>query len=234
MKRVEITDEELIRAARLLHATMVAAIPEDYHHEFSPEFHRKMNILRRKVRLRSALRTAAKSAAAVFLALLIGGGALLTFDADTRAAFFSWVREVYENSVFYQFAGEEEAEVLPDYRLAWVPEGYAETNVVGSDRQKTVIYQNGDNTEDIIYFSYSLIVDYKNMLMHSTGLRHEETIVNGYMADLYIPYDETIAKELVWIDDESGIVYRIDYYGETSHMLQMAESVYLEEEIKEK
>ena len=232
MNKVTFTDEELTRAAKLLQSSMLSSLPTDVYHEFSFEFHRKMAALRRKMKLRSALKTAAKSVAAIFLALLIGGGALLTFDTDTRAAFFSWVREVYENSAFYQFVGDEEAEALPYCRPAWLPEGYVEVDTINNGQTQTIIYRHAENMGDDIIFTYSFADNGTHLHLYSDGFTYHPIQVGKHDADLYIPYDTAETNELLWLDDENGIMYGISSTEETSVILHIAESVYLTEYTK--
>ncbi|MDD6189623.1 MAG: DUF4367 domain-containing protein [Clostridiales bacterium] len=230
MNNAAFTEDELRQAALQVHEAIMAALTPVAEHEFSFAFHRKMSILQRRMKLRSGLKTVAKSVAAVFLALLIGGAALLTFSSDTRAAFFSWERDIYENSAFYTFTGDKEPEVLPYCRPAWLPEGYAEINAVGNDYQQLVIYQKGEDKNDVILFSYDRISENKILHIQSdSGLEHKEIIVNGFKADLYIPNDNTETNELLWLDDDSGILYGISSYEEIPVILHIAESIYLEE-----
>lgn len=227
MNKAAFTEDELRQAALQVHEAMMAALTPVNEHEFSFEFHRKMSTLLRKMKLHRGIKAAARSVAAVFLALLIGGGALLTFNTDVRAAFFSWVRDVYENSVFYQFAGEEEPNVLPYIRPLWVPEGYVEVDVVGNEYQQTVVYQNVEDTSKAFTFAYSRTAENKNLWLYSEGFAHEEVNVNNFAADLYTPYDTSETNELLWSDENSGIIYKVSAYEAANIMLHIAESIYL-------
>lgn len=229
MNKAVFTEEELRQAALQVHEAMMAALTPVAEHEFSFEFHRKMSALLRKMKLHHGIKTAARSVAAIFLALLIGGGALLTFNTDVRAAFFSWVREVYENSAFYQFVGEKEAEVLPHIRPSWLPEGYTEVDVVGNERQQIIAYRNTVNSSELLIFTYSKAADGKQLSLYSDGFNHSTITVGEYTADVYIPYDATETNELIWLDIDSGIVYGISAYEEIDVILHIAESIYLTE-----
>lgn len=230
MNKAAFTEDELRQAALQVHEAMMAVLTPVTEHEFSFEFHRKMSNLLRKMELHHGIKAAARSVAAIFLALLIGGGALLTFNTDVRAAFFEWVREVYENSAFYQFVGEKEPEVLPYIRPTWMPEGYVEIDAVGNETRQTVIYQNSNDKNGIILFNYNRIHENKQLgLTTESGLVHKDVSVNGYEADIYIPNDDTKAKEILWLDDDLSIVYSISSYADEEIILCIAESVCLVE-----
>ena len=230
MNKAAFTDEELRQAALQVHEAMMAALTPVAEHEFSFEFHRKMSTLLRKMKLHCGIKAAAKSVAAVFLALLIGGGALLTFNTDVRAAFFSWIREIYENSAFYQFVGEKGPEVLPYIRPTWIPEGYVEIDAVGNEYQQTVVYQNDADKNELIMLTYSIANEKTILRLNSEALfEHKEVFVNEYKADLFIADDKTETNELIWLDTDSGILYAISSYEEMDVILHIAESIYLSE-----
>lgn len=223
MNKAAFTEDELRQAALQVHEAMMAALTPVAEHEFSFEFHRKMSALLRKMKLHHGIKATARSVAAVFLALLIGGGALLTFNTDVRAAFVSWVREVYENSAFYQFVGEKEPDTLPYIRPAWLPEGYVEVTAVGDDYKQTVVYQNNDGTP--LYFAYRRIRNDKSTFLYSDGFSHSSVNVGKHEADLYIPDDPSETNELVWIDEENNIIYSISSYEKDTVILHIAESI---------
>lgn len=223
MNKAAFTEDELRQAALQVHEAMMAALTPVTEHDFSFEFHRRMSILLHKMKLHHGIKAAAKSVAAVFLALLIGGGALLTFNTDVRAAFFEWVREVYENSAFYQFVGEKEPDVLPHIRPMWLPEGYVEITSVGDDYKQTIVYQDDDGAS--LYFFYSRIRDDKSLFLYSDGFSHSSVNVGKHEADLYIPDDPSETNELVWIDEEDNIMYSISSYEQETVILDIAESI---------
>ncbi len=227
MNKAAFTEDELRQAALQVHEAMMAVLTPVTEHNFSFEFRRKMSNLLLKMKLHHGIKAAARSVAAVFLALLIGGSALLTFNTDVRAAFFSWVREIYENSVFYQFVGEKEPDVLPYIRPMWLPEGYVEVDVVGNEYQQTVVYQNVEDTSKAFTFTYSRNAESKELWLYSEGFAHEEVTVNNFAADLYTPYDTSETNELLWVDENSGIIYKVSAYETANIMLHIAESIYL-------
>ncbi len=230
MNEYTFTEDELRQAALQVHEAMMAALAPVEEHEFSFEFHRKMAVLRRKMKLQHGIREAAKSVAVIFLALLIGGSILMTLNQDVRATFFAWAQRVYENSVFYQYVDKEQADALPYIRPAWIPEGYVEVAAVGDDYMQMVVYQKGNDVSEAIVFIYSRGYENKHeKVQFQSGFDHKTVNVNDFCADLYVPYDDTVDKELVWFDDLNNIAYRISYSGTDNVILLMAKSVCQEE-----
>ncbi|MBR6521540.1 MAG: DUF4367 domain-containing protein [Oscillospiraceae bacterium] len=230
MNKAAFTEDELRRAALQVHEAMMAALEPIEEHEFSFEFHRKMAILRRKMKLRHGIRKAAKSVAAIFLAMLIGGSVLLTANQNVRATFLAWAQRIYEQSVFYQYVDEENAGDLPHIRPAWIPKGYVEVIAAGDNYTQSVMYQKEDDMSDIIVFVYSRSYENKHTNLQSdSGFDHKIVNINGYQADLYVPHNDTVEKELVWFDDINNIAYGISYFGADKDILRMAKSIYKKE-----
>jgi hypothetical protein len=133
---------------------MLEQLPEasECRHTFSDEFEQKMReLMVRKDHHHSAWHKFAQRAAAVILTVLLGLGAWLAVDQDTRAAVVRWAREVYESSIVYRFFGDTPTEGNFFYELTWVPEGYEIIDQVGDDSTQTVVYQN---ESDVFTFMY--------------------------------------------------------------------------------
>ena len=102
-----ITDAQLRKAAEKSSDLYLCYIERDYNstssHEFSASFEKKIRKLRKRADHPYFYKTLHK-AAAVILAILISGSAWLAVDTEARAAFFGWVREIYETYFVYRFA----------------------------------------------------------------------------------------------------------------------------------
>lgn len=210
----------LLDAARLEYRDIIQS---DEQHTFSPSFERKMKKLVRRadhpVRHRIT-----QTAACVALVVIIGGGSVLAVSAEARAAFFGWIREVYETYFVYHYEGAET--IAPEdvvYRPTWLPEGYAESMVPELDGQVAVIYKNEEG--NLMSFSYSTDPEIINLQVEGNKGSIERVFIGDLPGDLYIDADEDAQDVLVWMDDQNGIVYWISANLPAEDLIKMAESV---------
>ena len=93
-----ITEEMLCAAAARSCEIYVSYLERGYNpenqHEFSLQFKKKIKKLKRKAD-HPVFYHAARRIASIVLAILIAGGVWITVDAEARAAFVGWVKEVY-------------------------------------------------------------------------------------------------------------------------------------------
>ena len=183
-----------------------------------------------KAKRRETARRWTRRAAAALLALVIGAMSWLAVDTQARAAFFSWVREVYENSVVYRFFNDTSVvDQLPDYRPSWVPDGYVQTDVIEDDTVHSIIYENIANPDDSFVFDYQLYFDSMNLSLQWEDHECEilELQINGKTAHFYRSLDGSITNDLIWVDENTTILFTLTGYLEQDVMLHIAESVIL-------
>lgn len=225
-------EEELREAARQVGRAMRESLPEpeDCQHTFTPEFERNMAPLCSRSRRMEACRRWARRVAAAVLALVVGTFAWLAVDSEARAAFIQWVREVYEDRVIYRFSNQSQADQeLPDYRPSWLPEGYEETEVLKNGTGVAIVYQKAENETDVFVFDYHVYSS--NMHYGLLGLdseyAYQELEVNGCPAQFYGSLDGTDTNNLVWIDEDGGILFTLNGYLDLDVMVHIAESIKL-------
>lgn len=224
------SEDELREAARIVAEAMLDSLPapEACHHDVSPDFLSKMDSLLAKAKRRETARRWAGRAAAALLALVIGATSWLAVDTQARAAFFSWVREVYENSVVYRFFNDTSVvDQLPDYRPSWVPDGYVQTDVIEDDTVHSIIYENIANPDDSFVFDYQLYFDSMNLSLQWEDHECEilELQINGKTAHFYRSLDGSITNDLIWVDENTTILFTLTGYLEQDVMLHIAESI---------
>lgn len=224
-------DKELVRAAGLVRESMLSVLPEPEAcvHEFSPEFEAKMDRLFAKERVQHTLHTIRRWAAAVILLILFTAGAVLAVDTEAHASFFEWVRKVYENSVIYEFFGGAQDEGLPTYELGWVPEGYEAVDVYRDKTTYSAIYMKADDPEAVFAFDYSLRHegDIYEVLYDESQYEWENVEINGIQADLYRSLDGTETNDLIWVDEDKGVVLAISGYLTVEDILHIAGEMFL-------
>ena len=155
-----ITDAQLRKAAEKFSDLYLRYVEQDYNstppHEFSASFEKKIRKLRKRADHPYFYKTLHK-AAAVILAILISGSAWLAVDTEARAAFFGWVKEIYETYFVYRFASNSDEASIISYRPTWLPDGYTELYYDNTDNTTFVAYSN--DAGQMISFSYSSATD---------------------------------------------------------------------------
>lgn len=144
-----ISDERLREAARQTEENLLASLPkpEECEVTFSPEYKRKMKKLARRTD-HPVRYWVQKAVACILLTIFIGGGSVLAFSTEARAAFVGWVREIYEDYFVYYFIGEtrnnsENCAFMP----SWLPDGYTESFVSELSGQTIMVFENEDKAQ---------------------------------------------------------------------------------------
>ncbi|NLU23620.1 MAG: DUF4367 domain-containing protein [Clostridiales bacterium] len=223
MKNFPFSTQALTLAAGKVRASMLDTMPSPQAcaHTFSPTFEEATANLHPRKKHRQLRRIAA-----VLLAILLGSGLLLTVSPTARAAVFSWVREVYEQSVVYKFFNQPTSETLPDYRMQWMPEEFTlERTVIDSDGQAFIYVNKNDADDGVIFSYYRAGTGTEEHLM--TDVSGEPVTVNGFSGYYYPVEEPDETNELIWIDDGRHIVFLLSSYREKSVMVHMAESIQL-------
>ena len=224
------SENELREAARIVAEAMLDSLPapEACHHDVSPDFLSKMAPLLTKANRKELARRWTRRAAAALLALVIGATSWLAVDTQARAAFFSWVREVYENSVVYRFFNDTPTmEKLPDYRPSWVPDGYQPSEAIKSDLSCTFIYQDINNQANVFIIGYRFYHENMNLSFMWEEDEYEilESQVNNLPAYFYRSVDQTETNNLVWINPSLKLLFTMEGYLEQDVMLHIADSI---------
>ena len=221
-----LSDESLRRAASRLREARLAAQSsfEEYEHEFSPRFEQAMDQLMRRGPRKAVWRKAVSAAASLLLVLLIGAGAVLTFNQEAKASFVTWLREQYEDLIVYRFWNNGNDSGLPTYQIGWMPEGFALREEFIDDLGYDAIYQYLDDERHAIVFTYG---EERNELIIWGDLENSERLtIQGFPGE-YVPSDYKEGGDLVWIDENSQIVFTLSATLEKDIIIKMANSVYL-------
>lgn len=225
MRQVEFsfTDDDLRQAASILRQRMLDSLPapDDCHYEASSELQEKIDQIIIRDRHRTTFRKIRNWAAMIALCVLLSYSAWLAVNTEARAAFFQWVREVYEDSVIYYFFGEKSSDELPRFSLTGLPSEYEET-VFQEPFMHTVIYQS---EMDMIILTYQRIDENTRLSFVSSDMDHEIVTLDNYTADFYKSKDPSLTNELVWIDEESCLAFCISSFMEKDILIELANSV---------
>ena len=222
-----ITDDALRAAAKeaslALAETLVHGSSQQPPYIPSKSFTCKMSRLCRRERHPVFYRTIQR-VAAVFLALLFTGIGWLTVDAEARAATIAWFRSISQSSIVYRFLNPAPQQTLPDYTPTWLPEGFEEQEHHKDDQRSSWYYVSGSDfivIEVDAYHSGTVL----SLIGDHTGC--EEVHVNQFTA-LFVPADGNSGiSNLVWIDEQNGLMFSVGSTLEKSVMLHIAESIEL-------
>lgn len=232
MSKITFTDKELKIAAGDVVAAFSTTLPspEEYEQpfEYSSEFLSRMDVLVKHSRKRDTWTRAAQRVASIIIAFLIGSGVWLAVDVEVRAAFVSWIREVYEESFIYHYFSEQPSSDLQNYEVTHLPENY---NKIFDRREKTMhakIYCCDSNVINFVYYQMfegrSHVVEKRAEFDNNW----KAVSVNALTADFYTSKSQKYANEIIWIDEQAGVVFEISAFLEEQEMIMLAESVCLE------
>ncbi len=173
-------------------------------------------------------KTAARTAAAVFLACALTLGSLLAASPTIRAAVMEWMREVYETFTVYRFAGEQTTNEMPRYEIGDLPEGYADTGeIIEGPMSRTVYYENSVGQR--MNLGYMRMEQGGAVAIGTEDMTIKEVTVNGCSGQIYISMDGSTSNGILWIDEEKKMVFTVDGFVDEISLLHIAESVVLEE-----
>lgn len=197
--------------------------PKDCHHTVSKRFERKMKKLLKRQKS-PVLYWVQRSVACFLLVVLLGGTTVLTFSAEARAAFFGWVREVFETHFSYTFTGEE-AEIPEDviYSPTWLPEGYSVVAEPKPGKQATSVYADADG--NLITFVYTMDTEMNTTQIVREGIEAISVFVGETPADFYYDDEPDASSILVWVGSDKKAVFWISAALDVDELIKIAESI---------
>lgn len=221
-----ISDERLREAARKVEESMLASLPDPEECKVPPPPEVERKIKKRTHRASHPIRhRVIKAVACFFLVVLVGVGSVLALSADARAAFVTWVKEVYETQFIYRFfQTSEETSNDTLYRPTWIPSDYQISSESESNSRTTIIYK--DNSGNLAVFTYFLGTASPVFQIEQDSIEtYSQVYVNGMSAELYLDKDEGEPNVLIWLDESKGVVFRISAPFGQNDLIKMAESV---------
>lgn len=228
MRSMTLTDEVLSKAAQSVRSAMLNSLPNliDCENEFTDEFQSKMEQVRLKAKFVYKRQRITRHIASVFLALIITSSVWLTIDADAREIVFSWIREVYENSIIYRFWGQDETGVLPHYDPTWLPEGFEQVYEYADEMSHGRLYQKQNSQSGIVIEYYRANEGtHTELIAKNVESLREEVIVNGIKADFYRADEGSNTNNLIWMDRRNTMVFMVNSDLDKSVIIRIAESL---------
>lgn len=221
-----ITDEMLREAARESLEDYVNSLERDYDpehpHQFSKEFEKKIERLKRRANHPVFYKTMHR-VASIALAILITGGAWIAVDAEARAAFVGWVKEVYGTFFVYRYSDEvTDAAETNTYRPEWIPDGYTEIYADDASDGGSVLYENADGK--YLQFFYVVKPNESNLFVENTDAVKHPIAVNGQPGDYIKSNNPEMPDSIVWANEREHLFYVAGYLTENK-LVQFAESI---------
>ena len=211
----------MLDAARQEYGSLMEELPE---YDFSPGFERKMRKLVCQAN-HPIWHRMAQTAVCVLLAAILSVCAVLAISPEAREVFSGWVREVYETSFIYRFAGTEPetfGNIL--YRPTYVPEGWQlrEGYVSGALITNFVYYNDAGEMTAFTYFPKGITPAIQ--VERDEADTYKQVSVNGMPAELYLDHDEGEANVLIWTDEE-GAIFCVHSALSEAELIKIAESL---------
>lgn len=221
-----ITDSMLRSAAKKSCEIYVNQLESGYdpktQHEFSPEFEKKIKKLKRKANHPIIYRSLQRIAS-IILVCLIACGAWFTVDAEARAAFFGWVKEIYETYFVYRFEGNTDySESTVAYRPTWLPDSYTEFHTSETESTTAVLYQNEEGL--LLTFQYTHNPNETDWFIDAEHAVIKETTVNGCPAEIFMTDNITDSSSIAWIDEQNS-AFSVSAFLSESELIKIAENV---------
>ena len=221
-------DEQLRRACAQSADVLGSAAPEEgADHAFSHGFDRRARGLGFRAEHPYA-RAALHRAAMFFLAIILSTGTFLAADAEARAAFFGWVRNVYEDRIVYEFDNTAAEGDLPVYKLGWLPDGFELHDSANLHGAYDYYYVSSTGNSSFDFACSRMDVGMSIIyLAEADEYVHEYVTVNGIDGEFYQTTEPGGTNNLIWIDEEQQLVFTIDSNLEKDVIMHIAESIYL-------
>ena len=226
-----ITDEELAIAAAMVSEAMLRALPEPEEciGQFTAQFEEKIEKLKKTAVRKANWRKFARSAVAAVLVVLIGFSMLCVFNTEVRATFIGWFKKTFDNYTTYWFSDNNDEDIIPEYEINWIPEGYELIFDEVLPDSIIKLYQNPENELDGFTFNcYKPQAD-SPVKVEMLGSQHivEQVNVNEFYGDLYLSLDPNESHCLIWSDDNNQVTFAITSFLPPDDIMHIAESVKL-------
>lgn len=163
---------------------------------FSERFNKKMRKLIKSQRKSYyfLINTAAKRVAVVLVAILTLFTASMSIKA-IREPVVKFIVEVYESFTRYFFEGDTTDEIVKEYKISKLPDGYTQTNIFENSATITTIYEN--NNDESISFT-QCISESAEFYVDNENCVRQTINVNDIKVDIY---DWEDSKQAIWTYD---------------------------------
>lgn len=234
MQTVKLSDADLVSAAGLVRQSMLKAAPSpaECERSFSEGFIKKMQQLISRENRKTNLRKAGRSVAAAILLIAFCASVWLATDSAARAAFASWVRRNVAAGVEYRFKVDVPG-VIPQFKLAWIPEGMEMTDLYEDESDYIAVYSNAAGEAGFVFHCFLMNTGTLMQVHHLNPDKPRETVmINGVAADFYPGRDKYDSNNLIIMNEQAGVVISFNSLLEKDVIMHIAEGVVLVDQTK--
>lgn len=223
---MKITDEMLYRHAAEARDIWLDTLLDDNEipeHQFSDEFNKEMDRLITLSYKRKQPSRRLRRIAAMFAVIIIGAGSFIGVNAEARAAFVGWIKEVADTYFVYRYEGESDVSAAPtDYRPTWLPAGYTEFYL--DDSEDTVFVAYSNEAGEMLKLSYTPNPDQTSWFVNTSNTVRNDAKVNGVHADLFIATDPATSSAIMWVD-KHDTAFLLDGFLDEETLIYVAEHI---------
>lgn len=176
----------------------------------------------------------AQKVAVILLIASVSFGGVMAVSPTVRAAVIQWVTEWYETHIVYRYFGEEIVTDIPRYVITKLPAGYSENKEkrIQMPEYGRVLYEN--DKQQWIWLRYVYVQQGAASVIDVEGAEIRDVRINGYAGQLILSDNfEEFDNTVTWIDEDRGIQFTIDGHIDAQAILDIADSVSLEDITKE-
>ena len=203
----------------------LAQIPEDAElkskYTLSEVFYKKMHRLMKKEERRARIVKYTKYiAAAASIIVLLFVLSHPTYVAQAKEQIIRWF-ETYTN---IQFSEEAMMKTIPEYKLGYVPEGYALEREEYYDDAGIILYTNGEHQIDLFYGTSDASIDINNEQAEYYRLKGSDGETMEYFKSLNPKRKST----LTWLSNDGNVTFSL------GGILDKEELIEIKNQIEEK
>lgn len=215
-----ILDNVLREAAIEAGENLMNSIPpeEQCHHDYSPNYERKIARLRHRTSHPYLYQTLNR-VAGILLALMLTCSVWLSVDARARDSFFGWLREKYDTFFSYHKIGDKKQTEDGYFLPTKLPSDWSEMDRWTDEMSTTVVYIDDEN--NINYF-VSMKPDARLFLVFDDS-EPVTLMVNGTEAEYYPAKETEDNNTLIWM--EYGTLFQLSADLPQDELVAIAYSV---------
>ena len=224
------TEEELRRAvAAYMDGWADVIPPEGKDHIFSARYEeRKKQVIALAARMerRAGRHKVLRRIASLLVVAVFGLGIVMAANPAAYAAVRSWTLNIYNKLVDYTFGHAGEKRMYAIHEPVWLPEGYIKTDDIDSYPNRIIVYTDTVNDRSIVLSYYDMAeTDMINIDHLGEDINPEEVLVKGTKCQFYPPTEDSGGGELVWVNENAGLVIVINSELSREEAVRLAESI---------